>query len=713
MYLTAALLVATADFFYLVILRSLSGNGAAGGDVPHTILVLIAASTAFMGLARAQGTDEEQKPIQTIWRVMVTVTLSLLLVGLLQLTSLLRFSTTEHVVTPATYASLVASAALAIFLTVGAMLMFISLARLIFVKRRKTTRRNFISFLVVMTLYLLVHYLSSPNGASMRSLETLANVLFGLTTVAILINSFRFSWILILNRREKLLHLVLSLFGFLFFLILTIYATGDDNLSSALLFYHPLVAGLTTVTYLFGTVYMGIGFTSTLLHLPTAKEFDRKKTEISSLQNLSRLTTQVFDFDELVATTTQLALGVSESDAAWLELVRNNGSESSDVGISHRRETPTSILTNSLRNITVEQIDTLKLADGTRLQRLAIETEKPVLIQDIAEDRRVHPSTRDTKIIGTLAMVPLSSRGEIIGLLCVTKRNPYEYDKDVLNILYAFADIVSVAIENNRLIRESFVKERMEQELLVAQQMQQSLLPQDLPASASFEIAARSIPAYEVGGDYYDLLQLDEHRLGIVIGDVSGKGVSAALYMAQLKGVFQSFSRHDLSARDILIRMNAALCKSMERRSFISLLYAILDTASGVLTFSRAGHCPLLYEHGSESRFLQPTGMALGLDGSERFADSLEEERLQLENGDVIVMYTDGVTEARNAQDVEFEYARLAEVVQERRSESAQSILASILGEVRKHSSRERAEDDMTVVVLRWTEQFDMGSDSK
>jgi serine phosphatase RsbU (regulator of sigma subunit) len=269
-------------------------------------------------------------------------------------------------------------------------------------------------------------------------------------------------------------------------------------------------------------------------------------------------------------------------------------------------------------------------------------------------------------------------------------------------VLTAFADMVSVAIENSTLIRESIVKERMEQELLVAQQMQRSLLPQTLPSSPRFEIAASSIPAYEVGGDYYDVLPLDAVHIGFVVGDVSGKGVSAALYMAQVKGIFQSLSGYGASTRDILIRMNTPLCHSMERKSFISLLYAVLNTETGVLSFSRAGHCPLLHVRSGNSSYLRPEGMALGLDGTERFASSLQEESIQLEADDIVVMYTDGVTEARNPQDEEFQYARLAETVFNSVSEPPEQILRAILHRVRTYSEREEAEDDITVLVLRW-----------
>jgi phosphoserine phosphatase RsbU/P len=699
MYLTAALLAATADFLYIAMLRSLNGGEASGGDVLHSILVLITAVATFLAIWRALREEEELKPMQAVWRVMMTGTFCLLLVGLLQATGLLGFAVKNEVVSATSYASLVTSTLLAMVMMAASAFIFLGISRLLFVKRRRTTKRNFIVLIVLSSLFVLFGWLASPNGAGMTSLDTVASIFYAFTIVAVVINAFRFSWILLLSRREKFLHLILTLFGFLFFLILTIYSGDNDNLALSLQLYHPLIANVVSLTFLLGTVYTGVGFTSTLLHLPTAKEFDRKKTEISSLQNLSRLTTQVFDFDELVATTSQLALEVSESDSAWLELAEMNGSAH---GKSRMSPTATLVIGDSLRNITNAQIEGLRLSDGSRLQHLAIETEKPVLIQDLESDRRVHASTRSAGHLGTLAMLPLISRGDIIGLLCVGKRTPYEYDRDVLNVLYAFADIASVALENSRLIRESFVKERMEQELLVAKQMQQSLLPQVLPSSPYFDIAARSVPAYEVGGDYYDVRQLGEGKIGITVGDVSGKGVSAAVYMAQLKGASQSIGHNDLGPREFLLRLNTALWRSMERKSFISLLCCIVDQEDGSARFARAGHCPLLFLRGQECQYLQPGGMALGLEGSERFADALEESELLLRPGDILMMFTDGVTEAHDAEGSEFEYERLADVLRAHGDRDAQDILDAVFDAVRKHRGAAHAEDDMTGVVLRW-----------
>jgi sigma-B regulation protein RsbU (phosphoserine phosphatase) len=696
-FLFAAAAALTLDFIYVFILRALTVSGALEGDLLHSILVLVAFGGGGLYYAQATSGDDQQ-PMQLIGRAVIAATGYLLLIGIIQLSVDRQFLHSDGLIAPASFSALVTTIVIASAGGVCAIVVFTALSRLVFVKRRKNTRRNYLFFIAVAGVYVLLTFLSERNGFGLRSLDVLTDIAYALTLVGILINAFHFSWILVLTRREKLVNLLLSLFGFVFFFILSIHAGGGEALHDGLHAYHPMLFAFVTVAFHFGTASMGIAFASTLLHLPTAKEFDRKKMEISTLQNLSRLITQVFDFDELMATTTHLALEVSEGHAAWLELMPSNG-KTQHAGRPAQEST---IIRNSLKNITPEHIAQLHSSDGLPLQQLVFDAARAVLVQDFSTDRRLAASTRALKDIGTLAMVPLSGHGEIIGLLCVTRKEPYAFDKDAVNVLTAFADMVSVAIENSTLIRESIVKERMEQELLVAQQMQRSLLPQDLPTSPRFEIAARSIPAYEVGGDYYDVLPLDGTHLGFVVGDVSGKGVSAALYMAQVKGIFQALSGNSAPTRDILIRMNTPLCHSMERKSFISLLYAVLDTGTGTLSFSRAGHCPLLHVHGGVPNYLQPEGMALGLDGSERFAQSLREEIIQLAPGDVVVMYTDGVTEARNPRDEEFEYRRLADTVSAAADEAPEQILRSILRDVRTHTEREDAEDDITVLVLRW-----------
>ncbi len=147
------------------------------------------------------------------------------------------------------------------------------------------------------------------------------------------------------------------------------------------------------------------------------------------------------------------------------------------------------------------------------------------------------------KKVGSLLVVPLVSHQNLIGILYATKQLDFGFEQDDIEVLSGFADQVTIAIENATLIQRSLEKERLQRELLLAQEMQKRLLPQTLPTFPNVEMQAVSAPALEVGGDYYDIAILDDRRVGIVIGDVSGKGVGAAFYMAEMKGIFQSLSK--------------------------------------------------------------------------------------------------------------------------------------------------------------------------
>ncbi len=700
------------DFLYLVARNALQDGAGPSADLFHLVLMLIGAAALTVYALRIRG-HAEHNPLRVIGIVVGIATGLLLLLGLLQLSTGTEFVMTGKGFGPRNVVSVLVAILIGITALAGGIFMSVSLAELIFVKRRRKTRRNFVLLLSITALYAVLAAFIDPSLDGDTPWHV--TLLFVVMLAIMLVNTFRFSWILVLSRREKLFNLLLSFFGFVFFTMLAtdITVLTSDPLSGGLLhhavrYYHPLVWATVSSVCLFGALYMGIGFASTLLHLPTAKEFDRKKVEISSLQNMGRLVTQVFDFEELVGTSTALALDVCEANAAWLELAIPDtqvaGSTDAHLALTSEATADAGfdVISESLRGITIDQIMRMRMDGGQHLRELVAETARAIVIQDVQADRRLNAAQLHTIGIGSLALVPLLSHDRLIGILGVVKKNPYEFDKDVLTVLYAFADMVSIALENSRLIEESLRRERFQQEIRVAQDMQRSLLPVLLPVADTYALAATSLPAYEVGGDYYDVVQLDNDRLGITIGDVSGKGVSAALYMAQVKGIFQTLSSHGLSTRESLMAMNETLRKNMDRRSFISLIYGVLDIRTGHLRFSRAGHCPLLYISRQTVRFLRPDGMGLGLSGTEQFASSLKEEEVQLEPGDVMVLYTDGITEAKTRSGDEFGTDRLAHIVEQLQHESVETIMTSIVKTVKEYTGAGEAEDDMTVMVLRW-----------
>ncbi len=246
-------------------------------------------------------------------------------------------------------------------------------------------------------------------------------------------------------------------------------------------------------------------------------------------------------------------------------------------------------------------------------------------------------------------------------------------------------------------------KERIKRELEIARQVQLSFLPRQLPKLAGLDIAALCIPANEVGGDYYDFVKLGENRLGVLIGDVSGKGVSAAFYMTLTKGIIKSSVQENLSPAQVLIRANQLFYENVERGIFVSLIYGVFDLEQRTFTSARAGHNPilLLRRQQQNPHIISPQGLALGLDQGNIFARNIREQTLVLNQGDMLVFYTDGFTEAMNGRNEEFGETRMSEVLANGLAGSSLDTINNIRNAVQIFSGATPQHDDMTMVVVR------------
>lgn len=243
---------------------------------------------------------------------------------------------------------------------------------------------------------------------------------------------------------------------------------------------------------------------------------------------------------------------------------------------------------------------------------------------------------------------------------------------------------------------------RIQQELEAAKSVQQRLLPATVPTFPRVDLAASCVPAFEVGGDYYDFFSLDEHRLGLLIGDVSGKGMSAAFYITLAKGVIVSQIRQVGTPSEILHRVNALLYGVMERGRFISMIYAVLDTRSNEFAYANAGHNPLIHRQAAtgKAQIVPSKGMAIGLDAGNIFAKAVTTHTLKLEENDIVVFYTDGVTEAMNRSVEEYSEERLLHCIEEAQPTPSDTV-SSVLSSVNHFVGRAKQHDDITVVALQ------------
>jgi serine phosphatase RsbU (regulator of sigma subunit) len=290
-------------------------------------------------------------------------------------------------------------------------------------------------------------------------------------------------------------------------------------------------------------------------------------------------------------------------------------------------------------------------------------------------------------------------RGDFTGRIAIRSR-------DQLGELAESFNSMTASIED--LLVQKAEKERMEQELRIARSIQMSLLPQGPMKMRGLSVTAHCEPAREVGGDYYDFLPIDDHTVGILVADVSGKGTSAALYMAELKGIVLSLSQRHTSPRDLLIEADRIISRHLDSRSFITVSYLLVDLRARTLQYARAGHCPLIYMPGSycaerTPQLIAPDGLVLGLqlDGGETFRRLLDEVTLPLGPGDLFVLYTDGMSEAMNAEGDCFGDARLAALVGEHPDLSADELRERILRDIGAFAGVTAQHDDMTMVLLR------------
>jgi sigma-B regulation protein RsbU (phosphoserine phosphatase) len=246
-------------------------------------------------------------------------------------------------------------------------------------------------------------------------------------------------------------------------------------------------------------------------------------------------------------------------------------------------------------------------------------------------------------------------------------------------------------------------RERLMREIEIARTIQQQFLPTDTPRFKNYDLAAFCRPAWEVGGDYYDYFNISPQRLGISIGDVSNKGISAAFFMTMVKGFLKALAIHHQNPAEILSETNSLFYDNVERGHFISMIFGILDTESGEFTFARAGHNPilLLFGQASGGKWLTPRGIAIGLAGDKKFRSTIMEEKIQMKAGDILILYTDGYPEAMNEKNEEFGEEKLQNFLNEKSQMNSREIIEALEKQITAWEGNQTALDDRTIIIVK------------
>ena len=305
-------------------------------------------------------------------------------------------------------------------------------------------------------------------------------------------------------------------------------------------------------------------------------------------------------------------------------------------------------------------------------------------------------------------LVPIRSKDQLVGLLFIgEKRSESPFHKDDLAFLSSVAKQSSVAIENAFLYEELSQQDRLKHELQIARRIQLASLPQTTPEIIGLDIAGISIPALEVGGDYFDYLNGTTDEITVVVGDVSGKGTSAALYMSKVQGIMRSLYDFGLSPRELFVRANLLLIRDLEKQYFITAIGAAFNANENQLKIARAGHSPIYHYNAKVCEVEEwiPRGLGLGLTGNPLFSNELEELVISYSPGDVFLFVTDGITEAQDAGGDEFGEINLMNILGKNHLESAKRIRDSIVAAVNRFANDLPQHDDLTVVVVKVTEK--------
>ncbi len=358
-------------------------------------------------------------------------------------------------------------------------------------------------------------------------------------------------------------------------------------------------------------------------------------------------------------------------------------------------EEPCVFQAEAVRGYDIDELTSLHLKIGEGLLGQVARTAQPVNSPDVRNEPLYINARRETR---SEMLAPIISNSEVIGVFDLESDGLNAYSEDDVEVLMLLASQVAIIIEKVMLHEQLIEKKRLEGQLEVARQVQLELLPAKDPQLAGYDISAYNFPTEEVSGDYYDWVKIFDDQISLVIADVSGKGVPAALLMAFLRASLRAATHIGYSPHVSMAKVNYLLWESIERNQFVTAFYGILDVTNRTLSYTNAGHNPpLLLTNDGKHQFIERGSLPLGM-----FKDTRYHEYYQtIEPGEMLVLYTDGVTEAQNLKGEEYGRDRLARAVTANRSLNARDLIAALHKEVVDWTDGKGATDDVTFFVIK------------
>ncbi len=493
-----------------------------------------------------------------------------------------------------------------------------------------------------------------------------------------LVLSFNLKWIAYLNFKQKwksILFILLSGIYVYHFLINLHNFTETEVLSMDLLDRVFMVS-----LFIFIILYAAIAILVTLFNLPTSSVFERKLQEAIDFQKLSQSIPSGQNAEQTYEILLESSMSAVFADAAWLEI----------------KEKEPVLIT---RDITEPAARDIK------------EAVKQVYLKEIL-DYGFNGEFSASKVMGALnhpdyksiIAVPVMMQNQQSGVLVLLQEVGDAFNREMVDIISTFVNQAGISLENFHLLKEAIETERYKEELKIAKSVQKSLLPSEMQHNERFDILGFSMAADEVGGDYYDVLEPSNGIFNLIIGDVSGKGTSAAFNMAQMRGIFHSLAQKDEQPAQFITQANAAMSRCLERSSFITAIYFRINTHESQIDYVRAGHCPALFYSCSSQKIcrLENNGLGLGILRNSAYDQYVEENTIAYEPGDLLLLYTDGIVEAKNENNQQFGLEGLEPSLLNHINEPLEEMKDGIIGDLMNFLNGNKLDDDYSLTIVRF-----------
>lgn len=431
-----------------------------------------------------------------------------------------------------------------------------------------------------------------------------------------------------------------------------------------------------------------IGMVIVLRDVTELQKINKIKTQrLEIISRVNLIINSITDLDNLLTVLMEFVLSIANAEMGSIQL--------KEESVFH-----TKIHSNFPNKISKEY----KFNTGEAISDYVISKKELVFIDDYQHNESVNQKTKI--LIDYYLGIPIIIKNELIGVVNIVKKKEGDVTSEItlddIQTLTTITSLTGTALYNALLYQETLKKEKMDQELRVAHEIQNRLLPQTLPKMEKLSFGAISIPAHAIGGDYYDFINLDSGNIGIIIADIVGKGVPAALLMVMVKSIMQSNIRHLDSPKAAMKKMNQILCDDPVFNKYVPIFYIILNPKKLSFKFCNAGHEPAILFSQGEFKMLDTEGFPLGA-----WEDSeYEEKEIKLKDGDILAMFTDGITEARNSLGEYYGLDRLKELIKKFKTLKASDIIENIYHKIEEFSNIAELHDDLTMIIVKG--EFDL-----